>query len=581
MNKQTVEVDFCVVGGGLAGMCAAIAAARHGAKVALVHDRPVLGGNASSEVRMWICGAEQKGFGETGIVEELLLENAWRNPFRNASIWDSILYGAVMAEKNIELFLNCSCFDATLEGSSIRSVECWQTTTQRRIVIEAELFADCSGDSILAALSGAHYRIGREEFGETLQPVEADSRTMGMSCLLQARETNRAQRFVAPDWAYKYEKADDLKPNVRSFNPNSNYWWLELGGMGDSIGDTERVRDELIKTAFGVWDWYKNRSPERTAENWVLDWVGFLPGKRESRRCLGDVLLTQRDIEEGREFPDAVAYGGWPLDDHDPHGFQGRTPSNVSIPLSAPYQIPYRALYSRNVSNLFFAGRNISVTHAALSSARVMCTCAICGQAIGVAAAVAVRGALSPRGVFESASEELRQTLLEDDCYIPGAVRAVADVVRKSVFVAAPAAHGLERFFCGVDREVGDSPAPASIPIGTALECRLPSPVSVSRIRLVFDSDIDRLGSHKLSIASNYPLEQWQLRMPETLVRDFRLDFRRAGSEEWIRLASVTENRRRLVAIPCPGEPVEAFRLVPERLWGDGVDCRMFAFDFK
>ena len=166
MKWKYHKADLCVIGGGLAGMCAAIAAARHGAKVVLMHDRPVLGGNASSEIRMWICGAHGENNRETGIIEEIELENMYRNPNRNYSIWDSILYEKVRFEENITLLLNCSCNSLEMNGNRIKSVKGWQLTTETWHTVEADLFADCSGDSILAPLSGAEYRIGREAFAE-------------------------------------------------------------------------------------------------------------------------------------------------------------------------------------------------------------------------------------------------------------------------------------------------------------------------------------------------------------------------------------------------------------------------------
>ena len=324
-HRVTHKVDLCVVGGGLAGMCAAIAAARRGARVALMHDRPVLGGNASSEIRMWICGAGGADNAETGIIEEILLDNFYRNPLQGFSIWDSILYEKVRFEPNITLLLNCSCLDAAMAGERVRSATGWQLTTQTWHTVEAGLFADCSGDSVLAPLTGAEFRMGREarrEFGESIEPEESDGRTMGMSCLIQARETDRPQRFIPPAWAHPYRTDDDL-PRRDHGVCDGNFWWLELGGEQDCIHDTEAVRDELLKAAFGVWDHIKNHG-DHGAENWALDWVGFLPGKRESRRCLGDHLLTQNDVRAGARFDDVVAYGGWPMDDHHPGGLRWR-----------------------------------------------------------------------------------------------------------------------------------------------------------------------------------------------------------------------------------------------------------------
>jgi len=323
MKQITHHMDFCVVGGGLSGMCAAIAAARHGAKVALMQDRPMVGGNASSEIRMHVCGAHGENNRESGIIEEIELENHYRNPLRNYSIWDSILYEKVRFEPNITLLLNCSCNSLEMDGNRIVSVKGWQLTTETWHTVEAGLFADCSGDSILAPLSGAAFRVGREaraEFDESIEPEEADRRTMGMSCLIQARETDRPQPFVPPTWAYVYETDEDL-PRRGHDILNTNFWWIELGGEQDSIHNTEATRDELLKIAFGVWDHLKNHG-DHGAETWVLEWMGFLPGKRESRRYEGDVIMTQNDVRAEGRFEDLIAYGGWTMDDHhpgDPH----------------------------------------------------------------------------------------------------------------------------------------------------------------------------------------------------------------------------------------------------------------------
>jgi hypothetical protein len=579
--EETVEkVDLCVVGGGIAGMLAAIAAARHGASVALMHDRPVLGGNASSEIRMWLCGCAGRNNHETGIIEDLQLDNCFFNPGRNFSIWDTILFGAVRGEPRISLYLNCSCNSAKMDGGRIVSVTGWQTTTQKWRTVEAALFADCSGDSVLAPLTGADFRVGREareEFGESLAQEEADRRTMGMSCLIQARETTMPVPFTPPPWAHSYPDASMLKPSLAHFNPHDNYWWLELGGMGDSIADTESVRDELLRTALGVWDHYKNHS-DGAAANWALDWLGFLPGKRESRRLMGDLILTQGDITECRTFPDAVAYGGWPLDDHDPHGFEGKTPSNVSIPVRRPYQIPYRCLYSRNVENLFFAGRNISVSHVALSSARVMCTCGIVGQAVGTAAAIAARHGETPRGVFERHVDELRQTLLDDDCHIPGARRAVPAAALEAR-LEGDVTGDIEDLRSGIDRPVGDADNGVYVAPDGSVANKLGKPARVESARIVLDSDLARLDASKHNIRSNYAIAYDALRMPAPLVRDLRLESRGADGA-WRLVARITDNRRRLVRIPV-GAETTGLRLVPGRTWGGTGPCHVFAFDFR
>ena len=328
MRDEKHTADVCVVGGGMAGFCAALAAARHGAAVVLMHDRPVLGGNASSECRVHICGADRhnhvKNMRETGILEEVRLENLYRNPNRVFAIWDTVLYEKARFQDNLALLLNCSCNAAETEGSRIRSVSGWQLTTETTHRVEARIFIDCSGDGVLAPLSGALHRIGREaraEHGESIAPGEADSKTMGMTCLFQTREHDAPQPFTPPSWAYIFENEADLPYGARGHGWwRMGYWWVELGGEHDSIHDTEMLRDELLKIAYGVWDHIKNRG-DHGAENWALEWLQFLPAKRESRRYIGDHVLTQNDIEAEGRFGDTVAYGGWSMDDHHPSGF--------------------------------------------------------------------------------------------------------------------------------------------------------------------------------------------------------------------------------------------------------------------
>ena len=445
------HADFCVVGGGLAGVCAAIAAARAGAKTVLMQERPVLGGNAFSEIRMWVCGAA--GFRETGILEEIMLENLYRNPCKNYSIWDSVLYGKVISEPNITLLLNCSCCDAGVENNAIRFVRGWQMTTQTWITVYAHCFSDCSGDSVLAPLTGAEYRVGREsagEFGEKVSVPKADLHTMGMSCLIQARKGDKPVAFQAPAWAKKLtkEEVDRRRPDLDS--PYENFWYLELGGNRDSIYDTETIRDELLALAFGFWDYIKN-SGEFDAELWQLDFVGFLPGKRESRRMTGFYMMTQTDILAGGHFDDVVAFGGWGLDDHHPAGFYHAGNPNQWGVTPSPYGIPYRVLYSKNITNLFFAGRNISMTHAAISSSRVMATCALLGQAVGEAAELTVKYQETPHGIYERHMEELQERLMKNDCFLPYRQRTVSELTL-SARLTAESSRYTENLRNGTDR---------------------------------------------------------------------------------------------------------------------------------
>lgn len=551
METVKHQVEFCVVGGGLAGMCAAIAAARRGVKTLLMHERPVLGGNASSEIRMWVCGAA--GCPESGLVEEILLENLYRNSYPSYAVWDSVLYEKVRFQPNLTLLLNCSCLAAEMAGSRIRSIKGWQCTTQQFHQVEAQLFADCSGDSILAPLTGAECRFGREsraEFGEDIEPKEADHRTMGMSCLLQARETDRPQPFVAPEWAYVYE-TDEAIGRDHALGFYQNFWYLELGGDGDSIADTETVRDELLKIAYGIWDHIKNRG-DHEADNWVLEWVGFLPGKRESRRYVGDYILTQRDLERGDGFDDVVAFGGWPMDNHPPAGFYHRGEPNVNHPVHSPYQIPFRSLYSRNIDNLLFAGRNISVSHAALTSTRVMATCALLGQAVGTAAAIAVPGGLLPREVYQREIGRLQQMLMLDDCYLPGRKREADKMTQQAVLTASAGAP--EKLRDGEERDRGHAWFAGA---GDWAEYTFAGPRS-GRVRVVFDSDLAR--QPRLNMVASFPLDVPHYAVPETLVKSFTLYGCRPDGV-WFVLFQAADNRRRLVKIDLP-EPVVGVRLV-------------------
>jgi len=574
MRHKTHKVDFCIIGGGLAGMCAAIASARHGAKVLLMHDRPMLGGNASSEIRMWVGGAHGKNNRETGILEEIMLENLYRNPERIYSIWDSILYEKVKFEDNITLFLNCSCNDLVMDGNTIRKIKGWQLTTETWHTVEASLFADCSGDSILAPLSGAEFRMGREsshEFNEDIEPEESDNKTMGMSCLIQARETDRSQSFIPPFWANKYLTDDDLPFRGHDVH-SSNFWWIELGGEQNSIHDTEEIRDELLKVAFGVWDHIKNYG-DHGADNWVLDWVGFLPGKRESRRYVGDHIITQNDVRAEGRFDDIVAYGGWSMDDHHPGGMRWKGQPTIFHPAPSPYGIPYRSLYSKNINNLLFAGRNISATHASMSSTRVMATCAVLGQAVGTASAIAIKYGLSPRGVYQERLKELQQTLIDDDCYLPWKVREVPELTRSAQLSASEG--DPEPLRNGIDRPIGDADNGWTGKPNSWIQYSFNLPQKISEFRLVFDSNLNR---RPLNMPCNYPLHTEPMTIPKTVVRAFRIEaLDQNGS--WKVIAEENNNHQRLVRIKM-SITTTSLRFIPLTTYGD-ENAHIFAWDLR
>ncbi|HOP11163.1 MAG TPA: FAD-dependent oxidoreductase [Oscillospiraceae bacterium] len=568
------ETDFCVVGGGMAGMCAAIAAARHGAKVILMQDRPVLGGNASSEIRMHICGADRsdgKGLRESGILEEIELANIYHNAMRNFSMWDMVLFSMVKREKNIMLLLNCSCNEIEMSGNTIVSVKGWQGTSEIFHTVKAKLFADCSGDSVLAPLSGAQFRIGREardEFGESIEPEQADKKTMGMSCLIQAKKYDRKMEYRPPEWAtkldYDYEKL--LSTRGANIENCTNFWWLELGGENDSIHDTDKLRDELVALAFGVWDYIKN-SGKYNADDWAIEWVGFLPGKRESRRYEGDYMLTQNDIRDVRAFDDIVGYGGWSMDDHNPGGFQFAGKPTIFHPAPQPYNIPYRCLYSKNIENLFFAGRNISATHAAMSSTRVMGTCAILGQAVGAAAAIATKNGTTPRGVLQNHLAELQNTLLEDNCYLPSKEKKISPLTAKGRFVCDGT--NSEALTNGIERNLGD----VNHFHGSRIDLVWEKPERVGQMRIVFDSELERLDKN---MPFEWGMEPYHRRMPNRLVRDFDISVKVNGF--WVLKQQVRDNHERLVRITLD-LVCESVRLDIIKTWGGENTANIFAFE--
>ncbi len=445
-KRKTARYDAVVVGGGLAGVCAAIAAARHGCRTAVVQDRPVLGGNSSSEVRICPVGACSR---ETGIIEEMLIEERARNhdlflSGRINSIWDMILYESVRAEKNLTLYLNTRVVGVEMDGSSrISAVLGVQSGSERLYNLYASLFVDCTGDGTVGAAAKAEYRMGREsreEFGESLAPKQADRMTQGSSLLFRARDVGRTVPFKPPSWAEEYPTEESLHTRrhgedqftyvvSRDIDPHSTkeyagYWWIEVGAPFDTIDQNEEIRDELLRHVLGVWDHIKNHGDHR-AENMAIDWIGSVVGKRESRRLMGDHILTEHDVRRDRLFPDRVAYGGWFIDVHTMGGILAKNKPPVEPPPDTPitpYSIPLRCLYSKNIGNLLMAGRNISVTHIALGSTRTMLTCAVVGQAAGTGAALCAKEKIAPRTLAKNPNtlKRLQQDLLKDDCFIPG-----------------------------------------------------------------------------------------------------------------------------------------------------------------
>jgi len=569
---ETLETDLCVVGGGIAGVCTALAAARNGARVVLIQDRSVLGGNASSEIRMHICGAscsgKRPGARESGIIDELRVADAVRNPQRSSRMFDLLLYDKVVAEPNITLLLDTTCVgcathDPSSQGTSrrITQVRALRNISDDEFIVKAAFFADCSGDGRLGLDAGADSRVGREsrgEFGESLAPERADSYTMGSSILFMAREYDHPMPFVAPDWARPFSE-EELR--LRSHGElDFGYWWIEWGGHLDTVKDhATTIRHELLRIALGVWDHVKNHcsrqegvpraaydkaaesleglSLHQDATNWALEWIGFLPGKRESQRLLGPHVLTQHDIQDGRLFDDQVAYGGWWIDIHPPLGVDapGEFPC-IHHPVDHLYSIPLRALFSRDVDNLFFAGRNISATHVAFSSTRVMATCGVVGQAIGTAAAIAVQKGIERAQdlVGQSLIEDIQQTLLKDGAFLIGLTNT--DAHDKALSARVSASDEVEdgaagQVLNGVTRVTRSELHPclpaatnrwASRSLPAWIELTWETPQTISEVHLTFDTGFQR--ELTLTMSDTYSTRMVRGPQPET-VKDYRLEF--------------------------------------------------------
>ncbi|GIP49056.1 hypothetical protein J53TS2_26470 [Paenibacillus sp. J53TS2] len=449
MRNETVRSDITVVGGGLAGVCAAVAAARLGRKVALVQNRPVLGGNSSSEVRVWVCGATAHGTNryarETGIMGEMFVENQYRNPDGNPYLWDMVVLETVLAEPNLSLYLNTDVHEVEADGEEearqIRSVTGWMMGSERRIRFESPIFLDCTGDGLVGFLAGAKYRLGREarhEFDEAWAPEVADDITLGSTLLFYTKDAGHPVKFVPPSFAKDITQTPiPLRRVIRSGDSGCHYWWIEWGGELDTVHDNERIRDELSAVIYGIWNYIKN-SGQFDADRMTLEWVGSIPGKREYRRFLGDYTLTQNDILAQEPFEDRVAFGGWSIDLHPPQGMYAEESGSKHLHADGNYHIPFRSLYSANVSNLLFAGRNISATHVAFGTTRVMATCATIGEAAGTAAALCAELGATPRELSRQHTPLLRQTLLRQDASVLGVANEdAADLTRSAKLSAS------------------------------------------------------------------------------------------------------------------------------------------------
>ncbi len=581
--KRIVKADFLVAGGGMAGICAAIAAARNGSKVVLVQNRSRLGGNASSEIRMHVSGASalKQVWRETGILEELMLEDAVRNPQRSYEIWDFILYDKVTSEQNITLLLDTAVMGVHRSGSNIDYVTALCSPTEEIFEIHAKYFADCTGDATLAALAGASYMLGREpksKWSESLGVETADKHTMGNSILFQAQKHGKPMPFSPPSWARKYSAKDFLHRGIESLE--YGYWWLELGGLEDSVKDGQKNRRDLLATLFGVWDYIKNSGDYPDATNWALSWVGMIPGKRESRRIVGDYIMTQDDIQTAKQFEDRVAYGGWPLDDHPPGGMN--TTDNVplvSIPLKNPYSIPLRSLYAKDIPNLVMAGRNVSVSHVALSSTRVMATCATMGQAVGTAVSYCVRYKLTPKGLVADRNHLKvcqQLMLLQDQSMLNVRNEDSKDLARASKVNASLATkEGPPHFVIdGINRQINDGQSHQWQALMSGpppyIELEWDRKIRISNIILVFDTGLHRF----LRISPQDVVYQNQVRgpQPETIC-DYEISA--YTGNKWTTIVQTENNYQRRVEHIVQSVFTDRLRLTINKTNGDPL-ARLF-----
>lgn len=484
-----VKSDLTVIGAGPAGMCAAIAAARRGLRVALVHSRPVPGGNASSEVAVSINGAAANGNGpsvyarETGVIEDIKMKILSLNQttLHNHSVkdWpmiDAAFLDMLSAEPNIDLYLNTTAYDVEMDGGEIKAVLALQTGSERSFRFESPLVADCSGDGTVAFRSGASFmwgEEGREDYGESLAPPEATGYIMGSTLLLFTRDAGMPVQYRRPDFAYdvteqpfwpnvKRELHRGISRNDKLFN---GFWWIEIGGLRDVIGDNENITWELRKIVYGLWDYIKNSGDFEDVDTLALDKVTTFVGKRESRRFIGDHVLSQVDIDEKRDFPDAIGTGGWTMDVHAQDGLYDPREATFWHFVPGMYNFPYRVLYSKDVPNLFIGGRLISATHVAMSSTRIMCTCAVGGQAIGTAASLCLAHGVKPREITGGYMDALQAALVADDQTIVG----FADMPGVSLLAGAKVTASSTKAY---ENMLDGTPHPLAVDSCLALPCQ-------------------------------------------------------------------------------------------------------------
>ncbi len=545
------KFDLITVGAGVAGIVSAIAAARMGLKVALINDRSLLGGNASEEASVTLEGAAHKGFHETGIIYEI---KNYRHKYNIT--WTKAFNYFVSKENNIKLFANMLVTDVKKQADRITAVLATDTYTLKEYIFESDLFVDATGDGWIGYYADAKYKLGREaafEYGEDSAPENADSNTMSgcatctvtdltdTICSYFAEDTGSPVSFKAPDWAFKLPEGEDLGREPTYID--RGHWWLEMPNDYDDVFESEFVRDSMFRMTLGYFDWLKNSwKDKQKAENFELKRLGTYNAKRESRRLIGDYVMTENDYNGNTDFSDAVCYSGWNIDVHHIGGIFSGKDGMFSINRSVDITpIPFRCLYSKNVSNLMMVGRCISVSHIGLGPTRVQLTGASMGQAVGTAAYLCKKYGVTPRTVGKEYISELQQQLLKDGQYIPNVYNNDEKDLARKVQITASSfeQYGKPEFVINGKTRAVDSNEYAWVSkegLPQNIEFSFEKPQKISQVILTFEMPF-----------SEYP--QGYLPQPKAvdLVTDFTVEAKIGN--EYKTLAEVRDNfqQRRVI----------------------------------
>eukprot|EP00040_Diaphanoeca_grandis_P039183 m.258359 g.258359 ORF g.258359 m.258359 type:complete len:885 (+) comp36477_c0_seq1:156-2810(+) len=595
--EETIEVDVFVAGGGSAGTSAAIAAARNGAKTLIVNGRSVLGGNSGSEVRVGMVGACGPRSGvknallmecrEGGIVEEYILDNTVNNPASVPEFFSLELLTMIKAEPNIILLQDTwlVSVDTVVSSSGVKqivSATCENQMTQRRYFVKAKTFIDATGDGRLGAEAGAEWIQGREgpaEYNESLAVgFGPDHETEGTSLIYHVVDNKQPTPFTSPFWAAKFNESQFQYRSVSG--TSGGYWWTEVSYPYNTITDGENITNELLEDMFGIWDYIKNSGNHPESKDMMIDWFGFVGGKREGRRFVGQFVASQNDIMKDPNaeppqaptmFWDRVAYAGWDFDLHDPMGMRDPThPPYRHFKTPYVYSTALGSLIAKDVTNLFFAGRLASFSHIVYGSQRVMKSCAVMGQAAGTAAAFSVTKNIDPITIRSSPENvwSIQQQLLRDDAFIIGMINEdPRDHARNATITATAEMTGngtndgrAVNIISGQTRAIV---ATGGVPEGQGvagpnrwMSQGLPATISMSlqqttaiaQAQLIFDT-----GMHmplRQNYVSSKPITAL---LPTESVRDYFIEGL-DSSGAWVMLCNVTDNyqRRRVHNLPCP-----------------------------